>query len=151
MRCHTSVRFSAIKPGSIHHLEMSVPSQEYDSCCPFFWCVLSIDFAIWLGTFRFLYFPWNSVFLWFYFLHNNGVIFTKRAIKDRHPYIIKLKYHNSRYIQALYMHYGDCSIVNMVHLNRQHIRSSFAPWLASKQVIWTTVDIMAFHLHHDRP
>ena len=33
--CHTSERFSAIKPGSINyflHLKMSVPSQEYDSC-----------------------------------------------------------------------------------------------------------------------
>ena len=29
---------NAIKPGSVHHFlhfEMPVPSQEYDSCCPF--------------------------------------------------------------------------------------------------------------------
>ena len=30
-----------------------------------FWCVLSLDFAMWLGTFRFD-FPLSSVFLWFY-------------------------------------------------------------------------------------
>ena len=33
-----SERFSAIKPGLLQHflhLKMPVPSQEYDSCCPF--------------------------------------------------------------------------------------------------------------------
>ena len=40
-------RFSAIKQGLIHHflhLKMPVPSQEYDSCCPFvydvFFCLI---------------------------------------------------------------------------------------------------------------
>ena len=36
--CHQSERVSAIKPGLIHHflhLKMPVPSQEYDSSCPF--------------------------------------------------------------------------------------------------------------------
>ena len=52
---HTSESLSAIKPGSIHylHLKILVPSQEYDSCCSLVWCVLSFDFAIWLGTLRF--------------------------------------------------------------------------------------------------
>ena len=64
-------RFSAIKPGSIHHflhLKMPLPSQEYDSCCPFVWYVLSFDFTIWLGTFR-LNFPRSSVFLWDFTLY----------------------------------------------------------------------------------
>ena len=34
-----------------YNKKMSVPSQEYDSCCPFVWCVWAFDFAIWLGTF----------------------------------------------------------------------------------------------------
>ena len=69
--CNTSERLGAINTGSIHHfnhLKMPVPSQEY------LWqllsirlCVLSFDFAIWLGTF-WLNFPRRSVFLWFYFL-----------------------------------------------------------------------------------
>ena len=53
--CNTSERFSARKPGSIHHflhLKMPVPCQEYDSSCPFVGHFLSFDFAIWLGTFR---------------------------------------------------------------------------------------------------
>ena len=36
--CQQSERFGAIKPGLIHyflHLILPVPSQEYDSCCPF--------------------------------------------------------------------------------------------------------------------
>ena len=33
-------------------IQMPVPSQEYDSCCPFGGCVLLFNFAIWLGTFR---------------------------------------------------------------------------------------------------
>ena len=35
---HKSERFGAIKPGLIHYflpLKMSVPSHEYDNCCPF--------------------------------------------------------------------------------------------------------------------
>ena len=46
--CHASERFSAIKPGIIHHYlhrKMSVTSQEYDSYCPFVWfCHLIRDF-----------------------------------------------------------------------------------------------------------
>ena len=34
------------------HLKMHVPSQEYYSCCPFVWCVLSFSFTFLLGTFR---------------------------------------------------------------------------------------------------
>ena len=48
--CRTSERFSAINPGSIHHFlhkKTSVPSQEYDSCYLFVWCVRAIDFANW--------------------------------------------------------------------------------------------------------
>ena len=43
-----SARFSAIKPGLICHvlhLKMPVPSQEYDSCCPFVFgvfCLLNL-------------------------------------------------------------------------------------------------------------
>ena len=36
--CHQSESFSALKPGLIHyfvHLKMPVPSEEYDSSCPF--------------------------------------------------------------------------------------------------------------------
>ena len=69
--CHTSERFSAIKPDSIHsflHLKTPVPSQ--DSCCPFVWCVLSFDFAIWLGTFRFEFFSEFSIFvILLFFIH----------------------------------------------------------------------------------
>ena len=64
--CHTSERFSAIKPGLIHHflhLKMPVPSQEYCSCCSFVWCVLSFDFAIWLWTFRFDFSSEFSIFV----------------------------------------------------------------------------------------
>ena len=71
--CHTSERFSVIKPGSIHHflhLKMPVPSQEYDSWCPFVWRVLSFDFAMCYGTFQ-LNFPRSSVFLWFYSFPND--------------------------------------------------------------------------------
>ena len=50
-----------------HSLEvlekLTVPNQEYDSCCPFVWCVLSFDFDIWLGTFRFEFFPEFSIFV----------------------------------------------------------------------------------------
>ena len=54
--------FSAIKPGSIHHfLHLKMP--VYDSCCPFVWCVLSFDFASWLGTFRFEFFSEFSIFV----------------------------------------------------------------------------------------
>ena len=34
----TSERFAALKPGLIHHflhLEIPIPTQEYDSCCMF--------------------------------------------------------------------------------------------------------------------
>ena len=64
--CHTRKRCSAIKPGSIHHflhLRMPVPNQEYDSCFPFLWCVLSFDFAIGSGTFRFEYSSEFSIFV----------------------------------------------------------------------------------------
>ena len=76
--CHTSERFCAIKPGLIHHFlqkKMSVPSRQYDSCCPFVWCVLSFDFAIWLGTFHFEFssefsifcnFTINNIFFWYF-------------------------------------------------------------------------------------
>ena len=50
--CHTKESFSAIKLGSIHHSlnnKKPVPSQEYNSCYPFVWCVWAFDFAIWLG------------------------------------------------------------------------------------------------------
>ena len=39
-----------MKPGSIHHflhLKMSVPCQEYDSCCPFVFCDLH---ELWFQT-----------------------------------------------------------------------------------------------------
>ena len=65
-QCRTSERLSAIKASLIHHflqLRMPVPSQKYDSCCPFVWCVLSFDFAIWLGTFRFDFFSQFSIFV----------------------------------------------------------------------------------------
>ena len=68
--CHTGERFGTIRPGSIHHflhLKMPVTSQEYDSCCPFIWCVLSFDFAIWLGTFRFKFSSEFSIFVIFLF------------------------------------------------------------------------------------
>ena len=42
---------------------MPVPSQEYNSCCPFVLCVLSLDFAIWLGTFRFEFSSEFSIFV----------------------------------------------------------------------------------------
>ena len=63
--CHTSERLSDIKPGSIHrflHLKMPVTSQEYDSCCPFVWCVdhLILPFDSGLSS---LNFPRSSVFL----------------------------------------------------------------------------------------
>ena len=71
--CHQSERVSAIKPGLIHHflhLKMPVPSQEYDSFCPFvfdaFCYLLNIDFAMWLWTFQ-IDFPLCSLFLWSYF------------------------------------------------------------------------------------
>ena len=67
--CHTSERLSSIKPGSVHHilhLKIPVPSQEYNSCCPFVWCVLSFEFAIWLRN-SFEDLPRSSVFLWFCF------------------------------------------------------------------------------------
>ena len=44
-------------------MQLPVPRQEYDSCCPFVWCVLSFDFAIWLGTFRFEFSPEFSIFV----------------------------------------------------------------------------------------
>ena len=59
-------RFNAIKPGSIYHflhLKMPVPSQEYDSCCPFVWCVLLFDFDIWLGNIRFEFSSEFSIFV----------------------------------------------------------------------------------------
>ena len=49
-------RFIAVNPGLIHyylHNKMHVPGQEYDSCCPFVWCVWAFDFAILWGAFRF--------------------------------------------------------------------------------------------------
>ena len=36
----------AIKPGLVHHFlhqKMPVPSQEYDSCYPLFWCVCAFE------------------------------------------------------------------------------------------------------------
>ena len=45
-----SERFTAIKPDLIHHflhLKMSLPSQEYESCCPFVFDVFChLNFAM---------------------------------------------------------------------------------------------------------
>ena len=53
------------------HLKMPVPSQEYDICCPFVWCVLSFDFAIWLKTFRFEFSYELSIFVFNFFFRNS--------------------------------------------------------------------------------
>ena len=53
---------------SFLHKKMPVPSQEYDSCCPFVWCVCAFDFAIWLGTFRVEYFSEFSIFVFHFCL-----------------------------------------------------------------------------------
>ena len=42
---------------------MPVPSQEYDSCYPFVWCVWALDFAIWLRTFLFGFTSEFSIFV----------------------------------------------------------------------------------------
>ena len=60
--CHQSERVNAIKPGLNHHflhLKMPVPSQEYDSSCPFVF-----------DAFCYLILPWHDyglselIFLW---------------------------------------------------------------------------------------
>ena len=59
--CQQSERFSALKPGLVHHflyLKMPVPSQEYDSSCPFVFdvfrrLILPCDYGI-----------SNWIFLW---------------------------------------------------------------------------------------
>ena len=86
--CHTSERFRAIKLGLIHHflrLKMPVPSQEYDSCCPFLWYVLSFVFAIWLGTFRFEFSSEFSIFVTLLFMKLNQFLEDLRCIS---PYVL---------------------------------------------------------------
>ena len=55
--CHTSEGLSVVKPGSIHLFSTfenaSTNSGGIDSGCSFVWCVLSFDFAIWIGTYCF--------------------------------------------------------------------------------------------------
>ena len=46
---------------------MPVPSQEYDSFYPFVWCVWTIDFAIWFGTFLFEFSSEFSIFVFLLF------------------------------------------------------------------------------------
>ena len=71
--CHISERFNAITPGKIYHflhLKMPLTSQEYDSCFPFVWSVLSFDFDIWLGTFCFEFSSEFSIFVTLHFRVN---------------------------------------------------------------------------------
>ena len=62
------------------HLKMPVPSQEYDSSCPFVWYVLSIDFGIWLGTFRFEFSTEFSIFVFLLFWYIFHVIHTSSVL-----------------------------------------------------------------------
>ena len=88
----------------ILHKTIAVPSQVYDSCYPFVWCVCAFYFASWLGTFRLEFSSEFNIFLWFYLLHIDIVKYEinyvnietelKSFILCRAAYTLRYRYEN---------------------------------------------------------
>ena len=119
--CPTSERFSAIKSGSIHnflHLKMRISSQEYDSCFQFVWCVLSFDFAIKLGTFRFEFFSeFSSFVILLFFVHLRLLFSRHRWVFCRRNVCLR-KYKISILVirMSLWIIFVQCSFKNVINL-----------------------------------